>query len=150
MIAQGYEPGGQVYVGGEPLTPFPRIDGLNPQGLSLKVGGDGLVRGVGLAGIKDDSAKASRPELLPPEALEEISKVLAFGAKKYAENNWRGGFKWTRVLGATFRHLYAWARGIDKDPETGLSHLAHAGCNVLFLLTFEVTKTGQDDRHKYG
>jgi hypothetical protein len=103
-----------------------------------------------LAGVKNDSEKAARPELLPVEALEEISKVLAFGAKKYADNNWRGGFKWTRVLGALFRHLYAWGRGEDKDPETGLSHLAHAGCNILFLLTFELTKTGQDDRHRYG
>lgn len=101
-----------------------------------------------LGGLKNDSEKAARPELLPTEALEEISKVLAFGAKKYEDNNWRRGFKWTRVLGALFRHLYAWARGEDKDPETGLSHLAHAGCNVLFLLTFELTGAGQDDRFR--
>jgi len=105
-------------------------------------------RRVNLAGVKHDSEKDSRPELLPLEALTEVSKVLAFGARKYQDNNWRGGFKFTRVLGATFRHLFAWSTGQDKDPETGLSHLAHAACNVLFLLTFEVTKTGEDDRYK--
>lgn len=105
-------------------------------------------RRVTLGGVKHDTEKASRPELLPLEALTEVSKVLAFGAKKYADNNWRGGFKFTRVLGATFRHLFAWATGENKDPETGLSHLAHAACNVLFLLTFELTGTGEDDRWK--
>lgn len=144
MIGEGYEP--RRVVAGEVFQPFPRIDGMANQPRPAPW----PPAPPALGGIKHDSEKPSRPELLPPEALEEISKVLAFGAKKYADNNWRGGFKWTRVLGATFRHLYSWARGEDKDPETGLSHLAHAGCNVLFLLTFEVTKTGQDDRHKYG
>lgn len=97
---------------------------------------------------KNDSDKAHRPELLPAEALLEISKVFAFGAKKYSDNNWRGGFKYTRVLGALLRHLFAFMRGEDNDPETGLSHIAHAGCNVLFLLTFILTKTGTDDRCK--
>ena len=99
-----------------------------------------------LGGKKNDSEKLVRPELLPVEALEEIAKVLAFGARKYEANNWRKGFKWMRTFGALLRHLYAWARGEDNDPETGLSHLAHAGCNVLFLLTFVLTKTGEDDR----
>jgi hypothetical protein len=95
--------------------------------------------------VKADGEKV-RLELLPTEALEEIAKVLTFGAKKYDDNNWRKGFKWLRVIGATFRHLYAWVRGESKDPETGISHLAHAGCNILFLITFEKTGTGTDDR----
>jgi hypothetical protein len=98
-------------------------------------------------GIKYDGEKP-RLDLLPTEALEEIAKVLTFGAKKYNDNNWRAGFKWTRVLGALLRHLFAWSRGEDLDPETGLSHMAHAGCNVLFLLTFVLTESGVDDRWK--
>lgn len=105
-------------------------------------------RVVQASAVKHDSDKAARPELLPPEALMEISKVLAFGAKKYAEHNWRRGFAWTRLLGATLRHLFAWAGGEDRDTETGLSHLAHAGCCILFLLTLELTGTGQDDRYR--
>jgi hypothetical protein len=98
--------------------------------------------------VKADAGKAdvSLLSFLPMEALLEIAKVMEFGAKKYSLNNWRNGFKWRRVLSSLLRHVFAWAGGEDKDPETGLSHLAHAGCNVLFLLTFVLTQTGTDDR----
>lgn len=97
--------------------------------------------------VKHDANKIP-VELLPSQALEEIAKVLAFGAKKYDSWNWAKGFKWTRLIGAAIRHLYAFQRGEDKDPESGLSHLAHAGCCVLFLLQHELSKLGQDDRFK--
>lgn len=98
-------------------------------------------------GIKHDFGKA-RLDLLPFEAITEIAKVLEFGATKYSAHNWRGGFVWSRTFAALLRHLWAFWRGEDKDPETGLSHLAHAGCNILFLLTFALEKTGTDDRYK--
>jgi hypothetical protein len=101
------------------------------------------------AGVKHDQDKIDL-SLLPLEAVAEIAKVLDFGAKKYSRHNWRTGFPWTRVLAASLRHLWAWAGGQDKDPETGLSHLAHAGCNILFLITFELSQTGTDDRYKPG
>lgn len=89
--------------------------------------------------------------LLPIDAVEEIIKVLEFGKVKYAAWNWssNGGFKYTRVFSALIRHLFAWMRGEDNDPETGLSHIAHAGCNILFLLHFIVNKdkyVNNDDR----
>ncbi len=101
--------------------------------------------------VKADGGKADLALIfayLPQEALMEIAKVMDFGAKKYSANNWRLGFKWLRVYGSLMRHLWSWVLGEDKDPETGLSHLAHAGCNVLFLLTFVLTQTGTDDRIK--
>ena len=85
-------------------------------------------------------------ELLPSESLEEIAKVLQFGAAKYDSWNWTNGLKWSRCLGATLRHLYKWARGIDVDEESGISHLAHAGCNILFLLWYSKYKKELDDR----
>lgn len=89
-----------------------------------------------------------RLDLLPVESLEEIAKVLSFGAKKYEDWNWAKGFKWSRLLGATMRHLFSFARGEDVDPESGLSHLAHAGCCVLFLIYHEKHHKKLDDRHK--
>jgi hypothetical protein len=91
-------------------------------------------------------------DLLPIDSVEEIIKVLEFGAGKYAAHNWssNGGFKYSRVFNALIRHLFAFMRGEDNDKETGLSHLAHAGCNVLFLLHFVLHKdkfTTNDDRH---
>jgi hypothetical protein len=96
--------------------------------------------------LKFDSEKA-RVELLPFAALEETAKVLGFGAEKYGEHNWRNGFKWSRLLGALLRHTFAFIRGEDKDPETGLSHMAHAACCVLFLLEHILLKYGEDDRY---
>lgn len=86
-------------------------------------------------------------ELLAPTALTEIAKVLQFGAKKYSAHNWRKGMNWSRLLGAALRHLFAYIRGEDKDPETGLSHLAHLGCCVMFLLEYQLLGLGTDDRY---
>lgn len=100
---------------------------------------------------KFDTEKV-RVELLPPDALEEIARVLTFGAVKYAAGNWAtgSGFKWTRLYGAMLRHVFAWARGEDLDPESGISHLAHAGCMLLFLLSHVLRRHGTDDRNDCG
>lgn len=86
--------------------------------------------------------------LLSTEALNQTAAVLKFGAQKYAEHNWRKGFTWSRPLAAAMRHLTAFNDGEDKDPESGLSHLAHAACCIMFLLEFEKTHPELDDRYK--
>lgn len=87
-------------------------------------------------------------ELLSALALTELAKVLTFGAKKYGDHNWRGGIVFSRLIGACFRHLYAYLSGERKDPETGLSHLAHAMACIMFMLEFEATKPSLDDLYK--
>jgi hypothetical protein len=84
--------------------------------------------------------------LLPGDAVEEIVKVLQFGAGKYSERNWEKGMAWNRPFAALMRHMWAWWRREERDPETGLSHLAHAGCCLLFLLAYEKRSTGEDNR----
>lgn len=109
-------------------------------------GGTGLTyKAPVLGGIKHDGEKP-RLDLLPFDAVTEIAKVMTFGAAKYSDRNWEKGFVWGRLLGAALRHLFAWARREAADPETGLSHLAHAGCCVLFLLAHELRGLGTDDR----
>jgi hypothetical protein len=97
--------------------------------------------------IKHDTGK---PEFhhLPTEALVEITKALTYGARKYADYNYRAGFTWSRPFNACMRHLWAWWGGEDTDPESGISHLAHAGANVIFMLQFVLEKTGVDNRFK--
>lgn len=101
--------------------------------------------------IKHDSGKRDW-SLLPYDSVEEIVKVLEFGAKKYSRNNWKAGegFKYSRTFNAIMRHMTAvMFRGEDNDPETGLSHWAHVGCNVLFILHFVINKdkySNCDDR----
>lgn len=96
-------------------------------------------------GTKFDDDKL-RYELLPTRPLQDIVKVLTEGAKKYGARNWEKGIEWSRVYGALQRHLMAFWEGEDIDPESGLSHLAHAGCNVLFLLFFSQQFKNLDDR----
>lgn len=98
-------------------------------------------------GHKDDQDKV-RMELIPPELLEAVGDILTFGAAKYADRNWEHGMKWSRPFGAMMRHMWAWWRGEDKDPETGRSHLWHAGCCIAFLIAYEARETGEDDRWK--
>lgn len=101
-----------------------------------------------MTGHKADAGKLGY-HLLPSDAIEEVVKVLDFGAAKYSERNWERGMRFSRPFSAMMRHMWAWWRGEDKDPESGLSHLAHAACCVLFLLAYEERVLGFDDRpHK--
>lgn len=97
-------------------------------------------------GRKDDDDK-DRWDLLPTDAVSQVVKVLTFGARKYSARNWEKGIRYGRVYAALQRHMTAWWSGKDNDPETGLNHLAHAGCCLLFLLAFVEREMDEfDDR----
>lgn len=100
-------------------------------------------------GLKLDNEKPPM-DLLPSEALEQIAKVLGFGALKYERNNWRKGIEYGRLHAAALRHLTAWNNGEDTDPDSGLSHVAHAACNLMFLLEFIKYRPDLDNRYKRG
>jgi hypothetical protein len=99
--------------------------------------------------VKSDDGKA-RYDLLPPEMLEQAAQVLAYGALKYNDNNWAKGASWGRYFSAMMRHMWAWWRGENNDPETGYSHLAHAACCLGFLMAYQQRNIGEDDRLKGG
>lgn len=96
-------------------------------------------------GAKYDGGKVGM-WMLPPDPLIDIARVLDFGAQKYASYNWTNGIRYSRIFGSLLRHLFAWWKGEDNDPETNLPHLAHAGCNILFLLQYARTRRSFDDR----
>lgn len=96
-------------------------------------------------GRKDDGSKLP-VHLVPFDAVERITEVLRFGAAKYAPRNWEKGMDWSRVYSALMRHMWAWWRGERADPETGFSHLWHAGCCIMFLIAYEDRQIGNDDR----
>lgn len=89
-----------------------------------------------MSGVKYDQDKPNM-SLLDGYAIEQLTRVLDFGAQKYAAHNWRGGIKKSRLIAAALRHLFAYLRGEDTDPESGLSHVAHAMCCCMFLLGLE-------------
>lgn len=100
--------------------------------------------------FKDDSNKLPM-HLLPPEACIEIVKGFAFGAKKYGPFAWLDNpIEWLRVSDALRRHHDKWLAGKDNDPESGLLEMAHAGCNVIMLLEYQLRQLGKDNRYKGG
>lgn len=100
-------------------------------------------------GLKYDEGKTD-VSLLPSKALTEVAKVLEYGANKYHRENWRKGIKYSRVYSAAMRHMMEWKDGQKHDPETLRSHIAHAACNLLFLLEYELTDKNDefDDLHE--
>lgn len=95
--------------------------------------------------VKFDAGKAPL-SMIPLEALTAEAQVFAFGAKKYGKSNYKSGMTWTRVIDAALRHINAYASGEDKDPESGMSHLAHAKCCLSMLIFYAENKKGTDDR----
>lgn len=67
--------------------------------------------------------------------LKEVADVLTMGAAKYDRFNWAKAKKNQLHLyrSAMMRHFEAYRSGEEFDAETGLSHLAHASCNLMFL-----------------
>lgn len=68
-------------------------------------------------------------------ALMEVSLVGTMGAEKYTPGGWKtvpNGRE--RYTSAMLRHWAADASGELKDPESGISHLAHMAWNALAIL----------------
>jgi hypothetical protein len=96
-------------------------------------------------GLKYDKGKL-RWDLLPIDCVEEVVKILTFGSKKYEANNWQQVENAEdRYFAALMRHLSASRQGNLVDEESGLSHLSHAMCNIVFLLWLEKHKNGKVD-----
>ena len=94
--------------------------------------------------LKDGKPRIS---LFPVEAIRAIAVVLTEGATRYLPWNWlKEPAPWSVYLDALRRHLDAWAVRDDDDARTGFSHLAHAGANLMILLTLSIRGLGEDDR----
>lgn len=70
-----------------------------------------------------------------PKALERLARVREHGVKKYGEDNWQAGKSdkaaQVDILNHAIEHLMNYRNGkTDKD------HLAHAFCNIAFLLDY--------------
>lgn len=102
-----------------------------------------------MSGVKYDSGKL-RYSLLPWVAITAIVKVLEFGAtKKYKIDSWQDladGER--RYFDAAMRHLIAHRRGERLDSESGLSHLSHAACNLVFLIWLDEDKDNGQSKSK--
>ncbi len=85
-------------------------------------------------GVKHDGEKP-RWDLVPWAQLESVVRVLTFGARKYAPDNWKKiPDPKMRYIAAGLRHLVSRAKGEILDPESGEPHMAHLICCALFLM----------------
>lgn len=100
-----------------------------------------------MTATKHDSEKP-RMDLLSSKWLIGVAKVLTFGAKKYEANNWRKGHQASQLIGAALRHITAFNDGENLDSESGLSHLYHASCCLMFLAENMEVRPEFDDRWK--
>jgi hypothetical protein len=112
-------------------------------------------------GLRFNSGKP-RTDLLCPEALIGLSKVLGYGAKKYADHNWQKGMNWSIVIGCLLRHTFDLMAGkdIDSDPKckgcktdfckkhSGLPTVDLIMCNAMFLGNYYRNHQNFDDRFK--
>jgi len=86
--------------------------------------------------------------LIPLCTLEDEARVWMYGKQKYAAWNWAKGMDWSIPLACALRHLAAWQRGEENDPESGLPHIAHAMCNLRMITLYSKTYPEGDDRPK--
>ena len=87
---------------------------------------------------KYDQGK-NRLDLVFPSIIEELGFIRTYGVNKYKDpENWkRIDDAKTRYTAAAMRHFEAWRAGEKFDPESGLRHLAHCACNLMFLIELE-------------
>lgn len=101
-------------------------------------------------GTKFDGGKPDLSLLayLSSDFLVAVGAALEYGAKKYAMDNYLLGMNARRLLAALGRHALAYGRGEDVDPESGVSHLGHAGACLSMLFGCARAGTLTDDRPK--
>lgn len=90
--------------------------------------------------------KDCRMGALDPVALEQMGLVAGMGEEKYDRFNFLRGYKWSLSVDAMFRHILAFLKGEDRDPESGLPHMAHAAWHAHALTGFLLRDIGTDDR----
>lgn len=89
------------------------------------------------------SETAYRMDLIPPSVIFSLGEVLAYGAKRYAENNWKlipakDHFNHCLV------HMMGWIAGDTSDD-----HAGHALCRMaMFYEMQRVEKVTSDLPHK--
>lgn len=98
-----------------------------------------------MSGMKRDEGKPDFT-LISRELMVSLARVREFGSNKYEKNNWKKGFKVTRSLAASLRHIFAFLSGETLDPESGLSHLGHAVASIEHAIYDMEHHPENDDR----
>lgn len=116
-----------------------------------------IIRHDGFFTAKEKSnTKFSKPRftLIPAKAEEEVARVLTKGADEHGgDNSYLSSDKqpYEVRMSKARRHMNAFWQGQEKDQDSGYHPLAHAICQLMFLLEYELRGlTDLDDRPKNG
>ena len=71
--------------------------------------------------------------LSAPHANNALADVFAFGAEKYARDNWKNGLPPLEIVDSLLRHLEKYVNGEDLDADSQLPHVAHVHWNAMAL-----------------
>ena len=99
--------------------------------MNIKDSGQRTTFGTGA--VRDMHAGKGRMDLLPWEAIIEVSKHCEEGALKYGERNCERGIPIHSLVDSAFRHLAKYTMGEMDEP-----HLRAAAWNILFALYMEI------------
>lgn len=96
-----------------------------------------LINRLCILGYKALLVYAGITELKPSiqvEAFEPMARVLMFGAEKYERNNWRKKPNdKCETVDSLDRHIKSLVKGQELDPDSGLPHIGHVLCNIMFI-----------------
>jgi hypothetical protein len=89
-------------------------------------------------GKKFDSDYMAKPplDMLPPQAILAVGRVLGYGAKKYDKGNYLLIEDPNRYVAAALRHLML-SQMHELDEESGMPHVWHAACSLLMAIEAE-------------
>ncbi len=94
--------------------------------------------------VKYDNGKPKH-SLLPSGIMNGVLNVMGFGAQKYEKDNWKKCENMSTWYDGCHRHLEQFWEGMDLDEESGLSHIDHAMCNLVFLKWLILNKKEKSD-----
>lgn len=88
---------------------------------------------------KADNGK-TRLDLVSPTFIEAVGKIRTFGVSKYGDSDSWAKVEPQRYMAALLRHINAYRMGEETDKESGMPHLWHAACNLMFLIDLDELK----------
>lgn len=78
-----------------------------------------------------------RFDLLVPEFLSAMAKIMHVGASKYSEDGWKRGLKGNKSgLNHAHKHLNEYQQGVPNDYGPRSMHLAQVAVNAMFEYYF--------------
>ena len=92
---------------------------------------------------KADNGK-TRLDLVSPTFIEAVGKIRTFGVSKYGDSDSWAKVEPKRYMAALLRHINAYRMSEENDKESGMPHLWHAACNLMFLIDLDEHKKSGD------